>query len=187
MSTEIVLAVITHGEHICLMRRSAQVRGDNGKWHCITGFLDENQTPLSQAYAEIREEAGLGSDTIELKNTLVLEHLDGNGCSWRIHAFHFESDTRDICLNWENDASLWACSQHFSTLPTVSWLRNVLGALSDTLPEYAGPETSYDKEKVFASAPAITSLSDFAYAPPNAPTANKAHLRRREERRRCPA
>ena len=131
---EVVAAVLTHRDRVGLFRRSRKVRGDAGRWHCITGFLPAAEDPQQQALNEIQEETGIDADQLERGCTAVLELEGADGTVWRVHAFHFSSRTETVTLNWEHDEACWRCLDQFDELPTVPWLAAVLEALAETLP-----------------------------------------------------
>ncbi|GAB3629935.1 NUDIX domain-containing protein [Pandoraea terrae] len=124
--------VLTHRGRIGLFRRSDGVTWDTGLWHCITGYLPSCEDPLTQALVEIAEEAGIAAAELELQNTAVVEQHDSEGNVWRIHAFHFQSLTEIVTLNWEHDAAHWFDPAQLGMMRTVMWLGTVLGALSVT-------------------------------------------------------
>lgn len=130
---EVVAAVLTYRERLCLLRRSAQVGSDIGQWHCVTGFLPAHEDPLQQAIQEILEETGIGGEHLSLQHSVVLELEGADGKHWRVHAFHFNSLTDHVEINWENDLSQWVPHHQLAEMPTVTWLADVLGALHESL------------------------------------------------------
>ncbi|MFC5458896.1 NUDIX domain-containing protein [Massilia niabensis] len=126
---EVVAALLTHGGAVGLFRRSACVSGDAGCWHCITGFLPPGGDALVQALAEIDEEAGIASTQLQLRQRRVLALAGKDGSTWLVHAFHFESATDTVMLNWEHDACCWLAPGEFAGLVTVSWLAQVCAAV----------------------------------------------------------
>lgn len=130
---EIVAMVLTHRGRVGVFRRSAQVRSDSGRWHCITGYLPSREDPLRHALREIIEETGIEAHNLSLCNNAVFTHRGADGNDWRIHAFHFASATDRVTLNWEHDGARWVPLHEFAALATVPWLGNVLRALAGTL------------------------------------------------------
>jgi hypothetical protein len=131
---EIIAAVLTHNDRLCLLRRSAQVRTDRGYWHCITGYLSTGVPPLEHAFVEINEETGIARRDLELQSRAIVHRKGADGNIWRIHAFHFRSRTRTLALNWEHDAGCWTPMSKVGRLRTVHWLAAVLEGLSLTAP-----------------------------------------------------
>lgn len=128
--SQVVAALLTHQGRIGLFRRSPHVSGDVGRWHCITGFLPDDAEALNHAFVEIHEETGIPPLELTLLNSVVLDLKGGDGRYWRVHAYHFQSRTDSVQLNWENDIVRWVEPERISLLPTVSWLDDVLDGLS---------------------------------------------------------
>lgn len=63
---EIVAAIVTHRDLVCMFRRSIHVQGDRGCWHCITGFLPVRVDVVTQAVREISGEAGISDADLRL-------------------------------------------------------------------------------------------------------------------------
>lgn len=125
---EIVAAVLSHQGDLALLRRSPLVTGDVGRWNCITGFLEVCNDPLTQVLEEIQEEAGISRSDLRLLSSKVL-HLEGtDGRMWRVHTFHFSSQTRILTLNWENDDCAWLSHAALNEITIVPWLTDVLEA-----------------------------------------------------------
>lgn len=140
-SKEIIATVITHRGKLALFKRSEKVTGDQGYWHCITGFVDPGRTPDVQALQEVNEEAGIPMSDLTLKSKSLLEESDRSGNTWTIHAFHFESRTDTISLNWENDDAAWTHLGSISQFQTVYWLSKVFDALGDMVAALECPQS----------------------------------------------
>lgn len=129
---EIVAALLTHRGRLGLFRRSQQVSGDVGRWHCVTGFLPNGATPLHHAMIEILEELGIEERALCRLGNKVIDMEDGRGQKWRVHAFHFESSTDRTQLNWENDGACWVSFDEIHTLSVVHWLPRIVGEFPNT-------------------------------------------------------
>ena len=129
--TEIVLAVVRCQERLCIARRSALVTGSNGEWSVVTGFLEPDRDPLSQAWTELREELGLDEPVLELRRAPepVLLASQATGKRFLVHPFLFESSSADVVLNWEHDAFDWVEPVHLEVASFVSWQRAIVAAL----------------------------------------------------------
>lgn len=84
---------------------------------------------LGHALVEIDEETGIAPAALRLNRRTVLELTGQDGRAWMVHAFHFESETDAVLLNWEHDACCWLTLDDMAGLGTVSWLGEVCGAL----------------------------------------------------------
>lgn len=104
----IVALLLTHRGRLCLLRRSALVGSDRGRWHCVTGFLEPGVHPARQALVELAEETGLQrKDLHSFAAGPVLDLPDGRAGSWRVFVYHAESSGVALTLNWEHDDACW--------------------------------------------------------------------------------
>lgn len=126
----VIAVVLQWREKIALFKRSPGVQSDQGRWHCITGFLEPGLSPSEQALEELREEAGLRpADLTELAPgpTLLLE--DSRGACWAVYTFTAVTARRRLEINWEHTSFRWTSrrkAKRFSN--RVPWLDAVLEA-----------------------------------------------------------
>lgn len=127
---DVVAVVLSWRGRIGLFKRSSLVGGGAGKWHCITGYLEDGSEPAEQALAELCEEAGLSrEDVLDLETCGVLQLVDGAGDTWLVHAFRARTERRRLRLNWEHVAYRWVPATSVRRFDgQVSWLRDVLAA-----------------------------------------------------------
>lgn len=126
---EIVAGVVTNGEDMCLVRRSAKVASDRGLWHCITGYLEPQVSPRRQILDELREELGLAANEITGLTCFSPVSIVDRRYTWIIHPFAVMTQKQDFVLNWENDDFRWLKT---SELPRrcVPWLSDVLASIN---------------------------------------------------------
>ena len=106
----VVTAFLVHNGKILLLRRSRQVGSYQQKWAGISGYVEEDQTPLQQVRVEIKEESGLTeSDLTLLKQGSPLEVVDENlGRIWVVHPFRFDLRQPDkVKIDWEHSEYKW--------------------------------------------------------------------------------
>jgi ADP-ribose pyrophosphatase YjhB (NUDIX family) len=104
----IVAVLLTHHGRLCLLRRSALVGSDRGRWHCVTGFLEPGVDPERQVLAELAEETGLRPEDLTSFVAGPALHLpDGRAGSWRVLLYRAESQHDRVSLNWEHDDACW--------------------------------------------------------------------------------
>ena len=127
----VVAVVLTNAGRLCLLRRSASVDFDRGRWHCITGYLPRGEDPAQHALVELQEETGLAvSDLRSLEAGQTLCLVDESGTQWTVFTFRGEVSTAEICINWEHDAYTWVKHLEPSQPDVVPWLRDVLEAVA---------------------------------------------------------
>jgi len=125
----VVAAVVTNGPDLALFKRSFKVSGGCGLWHCITGFLEPGVHARQQVVEEIYEESSLSPDCLNLIKARDLSLSDAQGNAWQVHAFHYESNSREFQINWESDDAQWFPMTQLRDLATVPWLADVISGL----------------------------------------------------------
>ena len=107
-----------------------------GLWSVVTGYLEPEVEPLSQAWVELEEELGLGPNHLTLVRHLEPVPLTspGSGKQFLVYPFLFESQqVPALVLNWEHDEVQWAEPSRLDAPDSVSWqLPLVLALLADT-------------------------------------------------------
>lgn len=128
---EVVAVALTWRGRIGLFKRSASVGSDAGRWHCIAGYVDSDNSPSGQAARELYEETGLQlTDLHFLQGGPILSLTDRRGGEWRVHTFLASTGRYRLRLNWEHETYRWV---HPHRIPRVDgqvdWLSHVLQAL----------------------------------------------------------
>jgi ADP-ribose pyrophosphatase YjhB (NUDIX family) len=128
----VVACILRHGGRICLFKRSAAVGSAQGRWHCISGFLDAGVEPLDQAMVELAEETGLEGDALRLMASPAPIRIPrpSQGWVWVIHAFLFETGTAEMRLDWEHEEYRWIEPTELADSGCVPWVVDVWRALS---------------------------------------------------------
>jgi 8-oxo-dGTP pyrophosphatase MutT (NUDIX family) len=129
----VVAVVLTWNRRLALLKRSRSVSHDQGRWHCVTGYVEAGASPFAQALIEIWEETGLRADDLAGLRpgpTLTLaDDSTGLAASWTVHTFVATSRRRQLRLNDEHTTYRWV---HPSKVPRfdgqVHWLAEVLVA-----------------------------------------------------------
>lgn len=126
----VVAVVLEWRGRVALLRRSAGVRHDRGRWHCVTGYVEAGSTPTQQAWRELHEETGLGVTELEAFDTgLVIGLVDESGLDWRVHTFRAVTTQRRLRLDDEHDSYRWVRPVAVRGYENrVAWLDDVLVA-----------------------------------------------------------
>lgn len=125
----IVAVLVTHRGRLCLLRRSRLVGSDQGRWHCVTGYLEAGVTPDRQALRELAEETGLWpEDLVSFEAGPVLNLPDGRSGSWRVLVYRAETAHGRLALNWEHDDACWVSWPATGSRELVAWLPDLVDA-----------------------------------------------------------
>lgn len=133
---DVVAVVLGWRGRIGLFQRSQLVQHDKGRWHCVTGYVEDLATPDGprlQALCELYDETGLtAGDLSEFAAGPVLD-LEGGGRSWRVHTHWAATTKRRLTLNWEHVRYRWVPPGAVARFDgSVSWLTDVLGAVESS-------------------------------------------------------
>lgn len=125
----VAVAVLWRGK-VGLFRRSHAVAHDQGRWHCITGYLERGVSARHQALLELHEETGLGvADLVSFDRCGALSLADQDGHLWTVHTYRATTTRRRLQLNEEHDGYRWVPPAGVARYSNqVSWLEQVLVA-----------------------------------------------------------
>ncbi len=127
--THVVTSFIMHEGKILILKRSGKVGSFRGAWAGVSGFLEENETPLECALKEIEEETGLRKEEVRLISESHAAATEKDGIKWIVHPFLFETSKKEICLDWEHDCCEWIDAKDVGKYETVPKLKETLEAL----------------------------------------------------------
>jgi 8-oxo-dGTP diphosphatase len=118
----VVTCFLEHNGQIMILRRSERVGTYPGKWAGVSGYIEEGMTASEQAWTEIKEEAGLGADDVELSQEgQPLEVVDADlGRKWIVHSFRFRVLKPDkMKIDWEHTEAKWIGPEEIGQHETV--------------------------------------------------------------------
>lgn len=118
---------------VLLLERSSKVGSFPGRWAAVSGYL-EDLPPLDQAYREVREELGIGPDslTLQSRGTTVLAR-DGARI-YVVAPFRFELRTSAaLKLDWESVRAEWVRPEEISLRTTVPKLDRAWKAVASVV------------------------------------------------------
>ena len=118
----VVTCFLEHEGKIMILRRSKRVGTYRGRWAGVSGYMEEGKGPLEQAWTEIKEEAGLDVDDVELVcEGRSLEVIDAElGRKWIVHPFRFRVlRPEKIKIDWEHTEAKWIAPEDIGRHETV--------------------------------------------------------------------
>jgi 8-oxo-dGTP diphosphatase len=118
----VVTCFLEHDGQIMILRRSERVGTYRGKWAGVSGYIEEGISPSEQARTEIKEEAGLDRDDVQLvREGQLLEVVDTElGRRWIVHPFRFKVlKIEKIRTDWEHTEAKWIAPEDIGRHDTV--------------------------------------------------------------------
>ena len=127
---DVITAVLVKSGRILLLLRSQQVGSFQGKWACVSGYIEGEEDDLDRAYTEIREETGIDRDSLVLEKRGHEIPVESGETLWVVHPFLFRlvSDVEPV-LNWENTEYRWVTPDMILSYDTVPGLEMVFREL----------------------------------------------------------
>ena len=127
---DVVTSILKNGKKILILKRSNKVGSFQGKWAGVSGYVEKYDfSPLKRAIIEIEEETGLNENEIKLiRAAKPIEIRDGE-VVWRVHAFLFEVEKKDIKIDWEHSEYKWIKLGEIKNYDVVPSLNEVIHAL----------------------------------------------------------
>ena len=97
-----------------------------GKWACVSGYIEEGETPLETAFKELSEEIGFGKDDVELIREGDQVLAEDNEILWTIHPFLFAAKKQEVVLDWEHKEYKWILFEELENYSTVPKLNETI-------------------------------------------------------------
>jgi ADP-ribose pyrophosphatase YjhB (NUDIX family) len=140
-------------QQILLLRRSEKVGTYRGRWSAVSGYLEENEPPLTRALTEIQEELTLSEEQVSLVRSgeIVRAYDDQTDTVWIIHPFLFQAKSRTVQLDWENTEYAWTNPKDFDSYSTVPKLKEAFDRVRQDVQASPTPLT-----------PALTAVDDLS-------------------------
>lgn len=135
--SQVVTCILEHDGKILLLKRSNQVATYRGLWGGVAGYVEELEDPYDTAIKEIRQEAGIDADSVELvRKGNPIEFSDtyeGRRYNWIVYPFLFHIQSKELIrTDWEHEDYRWVHLSEIKKLDTVPGLDEVIRQLFGT-------------------------------------------------------
>jgi 8-oxo-dGTP diphosphatase len=135
---QVVTCILEHDGKILLLKRSNQVGTYRGLWGGVAGYVEELEDPYDTAIKEIREEAGIELDALELVlkgNPIeISDTYEGRRYNWIVYPFLFHVQAKELVrIDWEHEEYRWVQPSEVRKLETVPGLDEVVLQLLGTM------------------------------------------------------
>jgi len=128
--TRVVSSFLLHQGKFLILKRSMLVGSFQGYWSCISGYRENEEQPLETALREISEETQKTRSSLTLLKSAGPFYSEIPTVIFESHWFLFESEDKDICLDWEHDQINWIEPAEIKKFKTVPWLENMIKILT---------------------------------------------------------
>jgi 8-oxo-dGTP pyrophosphatase MutT (NUDIX family) len=131
---QVVTCILEHGGKILLFKRSNLVGTYRGLWGGVAGYVEELEDPYDTAVKEIRQEAGIGVDALELvrkgEPIEFSDTYDGRRYDWIVYPFLFHIESKELVrVDWEHEEYRWVFPSEVKKFDTVPGLDEVVAQL----------------------------------------------------------
>jgi 8-oxo-dGTP diphosphatase len=100
--------VVNEDDEVLLLKRSDKVSGGRGMWNFPGGSVEEGEEESAGASRELEEEAGLSTDSSELR------YLGMKSLGKRfLHFFITDKYSGEVKINWESSEFAWTKVDNF--------------------------------------------------------------------------
>jgi len=118
----VVTCFLEHDGKVMILRRSERVGTYQHKWAGVSGYIEDDSSTVERAWTEIKEEAGLDRNDVELvQEGRALEVVDAElGRTWIVHPFRFRVlRPEKIMIDWEHTEAEWVAPEDIGRHETV--------------------------------------------------------------------
>lgn len=103
----VATSILKNSDEILILKRSEKVGSFQGYWSGCSGYIEKNETPEETSLKEIREETGIEEKQLKLLVIGNVQRVEKDTGTWLIHPYLYETNTKTIKLDWENDEHVW--------------------------------------------------------------------------------
>lgn len=128
--SRVISSFLVHQRKFLILKRSMFVGSFQGYWSCISGYREEDEKPLETALREISEETQKTRASLTLLKSTGPFYSEIPAVIFESHWFLFESEDKDISLDWEHDEFKWIKPAEIGKFKTVPWLESMIKILT---------------------------------------------------------
>lgn len=122
----VVTAFLSNRGDILILKRSREVSSFPDHWAGVSGYIENDEDPLSRARLEIEEETGITKAELVNAGEVVLARGPQDSVVWEVHPFLFDVAQRDVSLDWEHVEHSWIRPEELLDYETVPKLAESL-------------------------------------------------------------
>lgn len=116
----VVDVFVKYQDKILILKRSDEVSNYQGKWNCISGYLDELKPIYQKALEELKEELGIAQDNILSMRLGETYSFTDRGKTFIVHPILVELKNQPLIkLDFEHTEYKWIKPEEFKDLDIV--------------------------------------------------------------------
>ena len=125
----VATSILKNKDKILILKRSEKVGSFQGYWAGCSGYVEKDEVPEETSLKEIREETGITKEQLKLLVVGNVHRVEKKTGIWNIHPYLYETYTREIKLDWENDEFAWIKREDLEKYKFVPELDKVIEGL----------------------------------------------------------
>ena len=125
----VATSILKNSDEILILKRSEKVGSFQGYWSGCSGYVEKNETPEETSLKEIREETGIEEKQLKLLVIGDVHRVEKDTGMWLIHPYLYETDTKTVKLDWENDEYVWIKKEELEKYKFVPELDKIIDKL----------------------------------------------------------
>ncbi len=101
--------IVTHEDNVLMVQRSEDLKFYPGYWHCIAGFLDDDQSIEEKVAEELREELGWDANdfTVVKRGQARIDESERYSKTYLVVPVLVEAKSNAVKLDWEASDAKW--------------------------------------------------------------------------------
>jgi predicted aconitase with swiveling domain len=122
----IATSVLLYQGNVLVLKRSDEVGTYKGRWACVSGYVEKEETADETAMRELSEELGLEREDYEFKWKGEALYARDKTMLWALHPFLFETEKHEFKLDWEHEEYRWILPNELKNYQTVPKLKETI-------------------------------------------------------------
>lgn len=121
--------IVVHNGNVLMVRRAPDLKFYPSYWHCIAGFLDDDQSIEEKVAEELREELGWQSDDFEVvrRGQVRIDESPKYHKTYIVVPVLVEAKSNAVRLDWEASEAKWFAPERIKELKLLPDFLEVLG------------------------------------------------------------
>jgi len=125
----VVTVFLVRNKKVLVLQRSDRVGTYRRKWAGVSGYLEPGEKPRQRAFQEVREETGLGPESLSFLREGPPVPIKGT--HFIVHPFLIRLRRGRVRLDWEHTSFCWVAPTDLARLDGVPGLAKAFSTVSE--------------------------------------------------------